>query len=145
MAVQLAKMRGARVVAVAPADSREFLRELGADQIVPFEQKVKEIDFVLDTIGGDAETDLFATLKKGGVLVSTANRPNALLATQNNVTAKFSSVRSDAAMLTELTKLFDRGSLILSLAAQFPLSEAAQAQKLLETSFVQGKIALMCI
>ena len=75
-AVQLAKWQGARVIGTASADNADFLRELGADEVIdyrstPFFEKVHDVDVVLDPIGGDTQKQSWQVLKKGGILVAT--------------------------------------------------------------------------
>lgn len=81
MAVQLAKAKGAFVIGTASGRNEQFVRDLGADEFVdytrqPFEEVVKDMDVVFDTIGGDTLEQAFKTLKKGGFLVSAVETPS---------------------------------------------------------------------
>jgi NADPH:quinone reductase-like Zn-dependent oxidoreductase len=74
-AVQFAKIKGARVIGTASARNADFLRELGADEVIDykktrFEDVVHNVDVVFDTIGGDTQQRSWGVLKKGGILVS---------------------------------------------------------------------------
>ena len=80
-AVQIAKWKGAYVIGTASTRNQDFLRELGVDsaidyQSVAFETVVRDVDVVLDTIGGDTQARSWMVLKKGGVLVSTVSPPS---------------------------------------------------------------------
>ena len=82
MAVQLAKAKGAYVFATASGKNEEFVKGLGADEFIDytktkFEDVVKNVDVVLDTIGGDTQTRSFGVLKKGGFLVALPAPPSA--------------------------------------------------------------------
>ena len=80
-AVQLAKWKGAYVIGTASTRNQDFLRDLGADgtidyQYVAFETVVRDVDMVLDTIGGDTQERSWTVLKKGGILVSIVSPPS---------------------------------------------------------------------
>ena len=86
MAVQLAKAKGAIAIGTASGKNEKFVRDLGADEFVdytrqPFEEVVKDVDVVFDTIGSDTQERAFQTLKKGGFLVTSAQNgaPNVCL------------------------------------------------------------------
>ncbi|MBE9171448.1 zinc-binding dehydrogenase [Pleurocapsales cyanobacterium LEGE 06147] len=80
-AVQFAKLRGIRVFGTASAINLDYVRQLGADEVIdykntPFEQAVNAVDMVLDTVGGETQTRSFNVLKPGGILVTTAAPPD---------------------------------------------------------------------
>ena len=81
MAIQIAKARGARVIATASTANQDFLKKLGADQAIDytktkFEDVVKDVDVVLDAVGGDTLTRSYDVVKKGGVIVTIAGGPD---------------------------------------------------------------------
>lgn len=150
LAVQLAKARGAYVIATASARNHDFLRDLGADEIVDyttmrFEELAPDMDVVLDTIGGDTQARSWRTLKRGGVLVSLASPPPAGLAAQHGVRAAFVFVEPNAAHLAELAALVDAGKLKPILETVLPLTEARRAHALSEGGHMRGKIVLEII
>ena len=80
-AIQLAKWKGAKVIATARAPNHDFLRQLGADEVIDyqnqkFEELVHDVDVVLDSIGGETQVNSFKVLKKDGILVSIVGRPS---------------------------------------------------------------------
>ncbi|MBC7809620.1 MAG: NADP-dependent oxidoreductase, partial [Burkholderiales bacterium] len=91
-AVQFAKWKGAQVIGTASAANVEFVRSLGAETIIdytamPFDEVVSEVDFVLDTIGGDTLTRSMHITKRGGTIVSVVGEPDQTLAEQLGIRA----------------------------------------------------------
>lgn len=146
-AVQLAKLRGARVIGVASGRNQSVLKELGADEAVDytavrFEQVVKDADLVLDAVGGDNTERALAALKRGGTLLVTASQPPKEKAAALGVTAEYVNNRPDAKALTELAGLLDAGKLHV-LVETLPLTEARKAHEKSETGHVRGKLVLV--
>jgi NADPH:quinone reductase-like Zn-dependent oxidoreductase len=149
-AVQLAKWRGAQVIATASAHNHDYLLRLGADEVIDyrtvrFEEVVREADVVFDTIGGDTQERSWRVLKTGGILVSIITPPPAEKAAAHGVRQAFVFIQPDAAVLAELAKLADAGKLRPSLEAVLPLAEARRAQELSQGGHVRGKIALKVV
>lgn len=149
-AVQIAKARGAKVLATASARNQQFLRELGADVVIDyatqkFEDMAKEaggVDVVLDTVGGDTQKRSFAALKRGGTLVSIVGAPDQNLAKEKGVTAKGILVKPDAAQLAHIGELIDAGKIKVTVSATVPLADVAKAHEMIETGHTRGKIVL---
>jgi NADPH:quinone reductase-like Zn-dependent oxidoreductase len=146
-AVQLARWKGAFIVATASGRNQEFLRNLGADLTIDYEKTrfdrlVCDADVVFDTIGGDTLKRSWKVLKKGGVLVSTVEKPSAEAAAAHGVRAMLVSTRADTAQLAEIAKLVDAGMVRPIVEAVFPLNEARRAQELSQTGHARGKIVL---
>ena len=146
-AVQLARWKGAFIVATASGRNQEFLRNLGADLTIDYEKTrfdrlVCDADVVFDTIGGDTLKRSWKVLKKGGVLVSTVEEPSAETAAAHGVRAALVSTRADTAQLDEIAKLVDAGMVRPIVEAVFPLNEARRAQELSQTGHARGKIVL---
>jgi NADPH:quinone reductase-like Zn-dependent oxidoreductase len=146
-AVQLARWAGARVVATASASATAAVREYGADAVIdyrakPFEQVVHDVDLVLDTQGGQTQERSLGVLKRGGRLVSTVSPPDEQKASAAGVTAKVMGMKSNGKDLAEIARHIESGVLKLHVAHTFALSEAAEAQELLEGGHVHGKIVL---
>jgi NADPH:quinone reductase-like Zn-dependent oxidoreductase len=148
--VQLAKWRGAHVIATASAHNHDYLRELGADEVVDyrrmrFEEVTGEVDVVFDTIGGDTQERSWQVLKQGGILVSIISPPSAEKAAAHGVRQAFVFIQPDAAVLAELAKLVDAGKLRPYLETVLPLAEARRAQELSQGGHVRGKIVLKVV
>ena len=146
-AVQLARWKGAFIVATASGRNQEFLRNLGADLTIDYEKTrfdrlVCDADVVFDTIGGETLQRSWKVLKKGGVLVSTVEEPSAEKAAAHDVRAALVSTRADTAQLAEIAKLVDAGMVRPIVEAVFPLNEARRAQELSQTGHARGKIVL---
>jgi NADPH:quinone reductase-like Zn-dependent oxidoreductase len=146
-AVQLARWRGAKVIATGSARNEGFLRELGADEFVDytrqrFEDVVHDVDAVLDTIGGETQSRSWKVLKPGGVLASIVSPPSEAEARTHLARAAFVSAQADMALLDEITHLIDGKLLKPVLADVLPLAQARQAQELSQAGHVRGKIVL---
>jgi NADPH:quinone reductase-like Zn-dependent oxidoreductase len=92
-AVQLAKWKGAKVIGPASADHLDYVKKLGADQVIdytttPFNKVVKAIDLVVDLVGGDTQSRSWSSLKRGGTLVSLVQPPSAESAEKYGIAAK---------------------------------------------------------
>ncbi|OMC42341.1 hypothetical protein A5742_31035 [Mycolicibacterium fortuitum] len=150
LAVQIAKARGAYVIGTARAAKHDFVRGLGADEVVDYtttvvHEAVRDVDAVIQMFGGAAGCDALYCLRAGGVLVSAqaAWTPGLFdRARELNVHAYDYLVEPDAAGLQSIAELAADGRLRVHLAAQYPLSEAAQALKVIGDSRTTGKIVL---
>ena len=146
-AVQLAKWKGARVIATASERNHDYLRELGADEVIAyqnvrFEDKVRDVDVVFDTIGGETQTRSWKVVKQGGVLVSIVSPPSQEEAAVHGVRPEFVFIRPDAAELSEIATLVDSGKIRVMVEAVLPLAEARRAQELSQSGHTRGKIVL---
>ena len=147
-AVQFAKLRGATVIATATGDDLEYVRGLGADVVVDyktekFEDVARDVDAVLDTIGGDTQARSWQTLRDGGILVTTVGAiTESPEATARGVQGKPFGAHPDAAVLAEVARLVDAGQVKPRLGAVRPLSEARQAQELAQSGHTRGKVVL---
>lgn len=146
-AVQFAKIHGARVIATASGDDQEYVREIGADVVLDykterFEEAAPEVDFVLDTIGGETQKRSLGVLKKGGILVATPGPPDEKAAEAWGVRAKMVGITPNAAQLTEIARLIDAGQVQTRIGLVLPLSEAREAHEALERGGTHGKIVL---
>ncbi len=131
MAVQMARLAGATVIATASARNHEYLKSLGADQVIdytqtPFETQVDKVDVVLDLVGGDTQTRSWLVIKAGGVLVSPVSPPDAAAAQAAGATGKNFATRSDGCQLAEIAALFEAGKLVIDVEV-LPLSQAEGA------------------
>jgi NADPH:quinone reductase-like Zn-dependent oxidoreductase len=148
-AVQFAHQAGARVIATASADDADYVRSLGADLAVDyradrFEDVAKDVDIVVDLVGGETQTRSFTVMKRGGVLASAVSAPDASLAAQYGVKAGFFLVAVNTADLTRIAALLDADCLQTNVGAILPLAGARRAHEMLEgtRSRPRGKIVL---
>ena len=146
-AVQLAKTRGAYVIGTASAHNHEFLHELGVDEVVDytsvkFEDQVKDLDVVFDTIGGETLERSWKVLKSGGHLVSIAGTPSDEKAKENNVKGTYVFVQPNTEQLEEIAVLVDQGKVRTHLEKVFPLQHVKDAHLLSQAGRVKGKIIL---
>ncbi|HUF19339.1 MAG TPA: NADP-dependent oxidoreductase [Burkholderiales bacterium] len=147
-AIQLAKSAGARVIAVASERNQAYMQRLGADVAVDygsqrFEDIARDVDVVLDTVGGETQARSFAVLKRGGWLVSIREAPSQALAEQFGVTATRILVRPSGRQLAEIGRMFDEGRLRPAALETLPLDQASRAHEQIETRHTRGKIVLI--
>jgi len=149
-AIQLAKAKGAKVYATASAGNLAFLKELGADVAIDykaqkFEDLAKDMDVVLDSIGGDTQARSLGCLKKGGYLVSIVQPPDAKKLEELGLKGSIMLVAPSAKQLDELGKLAEEKKLKCVVSTTLPLAEARKAHELSETGHTQGKIVLQVV
>ncbi|GAA0965779.1 NADP-dependent oxidoreductase [Acrocarpospora macrocephala] len=147
-AVQLAKWKRARVIAVASGTHESFLRELGADQFIDYtksrpEEVAHDVDLVLDTVGGRDSSRFLRTLKRGGALYPVFFGDYDPEETAKlGVTISGTQVRSNGPQLAELGHLLDAGTLRVAIDSTFPLADARRAHERAARGHLQGKIVL---
>ena len=110
MAIQIAKARGARVIATASTANQDFLKKLGADQAIDytktkFEDVVKDVDVVLDAVGGDTLTRSYGVVKKGGIIVTIAGEPDQAALDAHGIRGVSISSAPKSETFAELTRL----------------------------------------
>nr|WP_267241783.1 NADP-dependent oxidoreductase [Streptomyces sp. PR69] len=150
LAVQIAKARGAYVIGTASAEKHDFVRDLGADEVIDyrttdFVTAARDIDVVLDAVGGEYGPRSLKTLRSGGRVVSIASPAEAALADTAaglGLRAGFTIVEPDHGGLNALTALVESGHLRVAVDAVLPLEEAAKAHELGESGRTKGKIVL---
>jgi len=150
-AVQLAKRAGAMVITTASAKDATYARSLGADGVIDyrarrFEEQVKDMDAVLDTVGGETLDRSYGLLKRGGILVSAATRPSNEKAEQHGVRALFFLVAVTTERLRKIAELIDAGKLKTEVGEVLWLNEARQAHEMLEGApHRRGKIVIKVV
>jgi NADPH:quinone reductase-like Zn-dependent oxidoreductase len=149
-AVQFARLKGAHVIGTASKKNHEFLRSLGAEETIDytttkFEDVVRDVDVVLDTITGETTERSWQVLKKGGILISILQPPSPEKAAAHGVRCAHVFVQPNVEQLNEIAKLVDSGKLKVNVEKVFPLWEARAAQELSATGHVRGKIVLRII
>ncbi|CAK7283625.1 NADP-dependent oxidoreductase [Streptomyces sp. RM1] len=148
LALQLAKWKGARVIAVASGAHETFLTGLGADEFIDYtksrpEELVRDADLVLDTVGGPDSRRLLRTLRRGGahfpVFFSEFDEEETA---RLGVTVTGTQVRSNGAQLAELGRLLDAGTVRVAIDSTFALADARAAHERAARGHIQGKIVL---
>ena len=147
IAVQLAKWRGAHIVATAADYNHNFLRELGVDVPVDyrtqnFEDFASDVDVVLDPIGGDTQVRSLQILKEGGILVSIVGLTSEGRNPSRNVRATSILVRPNSVQLSEIGGLIQNGIINPIVSYRFPLEQAPLAHEQSQTRRTRGKIVI---
>lgn len=147
IAVQLAKWRGAYVIGTASRDNLEVVRSLGADEVIdyrttPFQREVRDVDMVLDTIGGQTQEDSWAVLKPGGLLVATAMPPSPERAKAAGARGTFIFTQPSGDVLAQIAEVVDNGKVRPIIGGEFALKEVRTAHELTESGRARGKLVL---
>ena len=148
-AVQFAHAAGAHVIASVLPRDREVALQLGADEVIslPSEEASRlrgTLDTVIDTVGGKTQTELFAYVRKGGILISSVSAPDAQLAQRCEIEVKFILVDVNTADLKVIADLLDTQQLLVRIGQVLPLGHARQAHEMLEglRPLPAGKVVL---
>ncbi|MEO8643294.1 NADP-dependent oxidoreductase [Pseudomonas sp.] len=136
-AIQFAKKAGARVITTASADDAAYVRTLGADVVIDynnerFEDIAKDVDAVIDLVGGDTQTRSFTVLKKGGWLISAVSAPDQEAAKQYGVTAMFFLVDVTSTVLSAIAKQIDAGGITTKVGPVYQLNDVREVHEILE-------------
>jgi NADPH:quinone reductase-like Zn-dependent oxidoreductase len=147
LAIQLAKSRGAYVVATTSGKNRAFVESLGADEVIDYKMQnfseiLRDIDVVFDTLGGDIQESSWSVLRQGGILVSIVSPPAEEKAKELGVRCAFVFIEPNAYILEQLAKLVEQGKLRPIVGAEFALKDIAKAHALSESGRTVGKIVL---
>jgi len=147
LAIQFAKAKGAIVCTTVSSHDMDFVRSLGADEVVDykterFEDKVHDVDLVFDLVAGDTQERSWAVLKDGGTMISTLAKPSEAKAREHHARATNYVAHPDGAELAEIGSLIDSGQVKPCVLATYPLDHAAQAQQRLEREHPHGKVVL---
>jgi NADPH:quinone reductase-like Zn-dependent oxidoreductase len=146
-AIQIAKARGAKVIATASTPNLDLLKELGADQAIDytttkFEEVVKDVDVVLDAVRGDTLARSYGVVKKGGIIVSITGQPDQTELEKHGIRGSSLMAHPDAKVLEELAKLIDAKKIKPVVSQVLPLADAAKAHEQIATRHTRGKIVL---
>jgi NADPH:quinone reductase-like Zn-dependent oxidoreductase len=146
-AVQFAKAKGAYVAATTSARHLDFVRRLGADEVLDyhaqrFEDVIDPVDLVFDLVGGETQERSWAVLKQGGVLVSTLGEPSKDQAAARGARGLRYTVSESGADLAAIGALIDAGKVKPVITRTYQLKEAAAAQEFLEHEHPQAKVVL---
>ncbi len=148
-AVQIAKWKGARVIAVGSGKHETFLHDLGADEFIDYtkvvpEEIVRDIDLVIDAVGGPTTSRFLRTLKPGGALfpIFPLGFSGTAEAEKLGVKVSATQVQSNGAQLAKLGGLLDTGTIRVAIDSTFPLADARKAHERASRGHIQGKIVL---
>lgn len=147
LAVQFAKWKGARVLGTASGDHAAQVRQLGADEVIDyrktkFEEVARDVDVVLDTIGGETQERSWKVLKRGGVLVSLIQAPSAEKAAAHGVRGIIVYQKGNGEQLAAIADLVGKGKVKVNVETVLPLQEARKAQEMSKSGHSGGKIVL---
>jgi len=146
-AIQFAKARGAKVFATASTANQDFLKELGADVAIDyktqkFEEIAKDVDVVLDSVGGDTLARSYGVVKKGGFIATLNADVDQSELNKRGIRGVFINVRPNSEELAEIGKLIDEKKVKVIVSQTFPLSDAVKAAQQSATGHTRGKIVL---
>ena len=147
-AVQLARWRGGRVVATASSGNLDFVRALGADQVIdyrktPFENVICDVDVVFDPVGGETLERSWQVLRPGARVVTVATAGGQ--SSDQRVRDAFMIVRADGSQLAQMAWMIDAGELRVFVEQTFPLVQAREAYARAGQGGMRGKVALRVI
>jgi len=146
-AIQIAKARGARVIATASTANQDVLTQLGADVAVvytktKFEDVAKDVDAVLDPVGKDTLARSYDVVKKGGIVMSLVAQPDPAELKKRGIRGAGISSHPDAEDLAEIAQLIDAGKIKPIVTQVRPLSEAVATEQQAATHHTRGKVVL---
>jgi NADPH:quinone reductase-like Zn-dependent oxidoreductase len=146
-AVQIAKAKGARVIATASTANQDLLKQLGADVAIDytntkFEEVAKDVDVVFDTVGRDTLARSYPLVKKGGIVTTIVARPDPAQLEKYGIRGSSVWSHPDGNELLEITKLIEAGKIKPVVGEVMPLADAVKASQQAETHHTRGKIVL---
>jgi 2-desacetyl-2-hydroxyethyl bacteriochlorophyllide A dehydrogenase len=146
-AVQIAKARGAKVIATASTANQDLLKQLGADVAIDytktkFEDVAKDVDVVFDAVGRDTLARTYPVVKKGGIITTIVARPDPAQLQKYEIRGTSIASHPDGNELAEITKLIEAGKIKPIVSQVMPLSDAVKASEQAETHHTRGKIVL---
>src|SRR5438034_9033564 len=146
-AIQIAKARGAKVIATASTANQDFLKQLGADVAIDytkakFEDVAKNVDVVLDSVGKDTLARSYGVVKKGGFIVTLVARIDTSKLDKHGIRGESLGVEPTSNELTEIGKLIAEKKIKVIISQTLPLADAVKVQKQIATGHTRGKIVL---
>ena len=146
-AIPIAKIRGAKVLATASTANQDFLKQLGADVAIDyktqkFEDIAKDVDVVIDGVGGETLKRSYPIVKKGGIIVSLSDNVDQAQLDKYGIRGMSIEVQTSGNELGQIGKLIDEKKIKIVVSETFPLAEAGKAQAKAETGHARGKIVL---
>ena len=146
-AIQIAKARGAKVIATASTANQDLLKQLGADVAIDytkqkFEDVAKNVDLVLDSVGKDTLARSYGVVKKGGFIVTLVARMDQAELDKHEIRGASLGVEPNSKELADIGKLIDENKIKVIVSQTFPLADAVKAQEQIATGHTRGKIVL---
>jgi len=146
-AVQIAKAKGAKVIATASTANQDLLKQLGADVAIDytktkFEDVARDVDVVFDTVGRDTLARSYPLVKKGGIVTTIVSRPDQAQLDKYGIRGSSIWSHPDGNELAEITKLIEAGKIKPVVGQVLPLTDAVKASQQAETHHTRGKIVL---
>ena len=146
-AIPIAKIRGARVLATASTANQDFLKQLGADVAIDyktqkFEDVAKDVDVVIDGVGGETSARSYPIVKKGGIVVTLTGRIDQAQLDKYGIRGASLEVENNGAELAHIGKLIDEKKIKIFVSEIFPLTDANKAEAKADAGHARGKIVL---
>jgi NADPH:quinone reductase-like Zn-dependent oxidoreductase len=146
-AIQIAKAKGAKVIATASTANQDLLKQLGADVAIDytktkFEDVAKDVDVVFDTVGRDTLARSYPVVKKGGIVTTIVARPDQAQLSKYGIRGSSIASHPDGNELAEITKLIEAGKIKPVVSQVLPLTNAIKASQQAETHHTRGKLVL---
>ncbi|MDF1761752.1 MAG: NADP-dependent oxidoreductase [Coxiellaceae bacterium] len=152
LAIQFAKHAGAKVYTTASEKNHDYLKQLGADVVIDYNQQdfvatMKQlepegVDVVYDTVGAETQQRSFDLVKKGGVLVSIVEPPNEERSAELGLKTGFVFVAPNSEQLKKITHLIEQGTVIPAVTTELPFDQAVDALQQNLSRHVCGKLVL---
>jgi len=149
VAIQIAKAKGAKVIATGSAKNQDVIKQLGADHVIDYKTTkltdvLSDVDIVFDTVGGEAQEESLDVLKPGGVLVSIVQPANEEKAKQKNIKTGVVFMQPDGEELAQIADLMKNGELKPLIGEILPFSEEdlRKAHEISESNHAKGKIVI---
>jgi alcohol dehydrogenase len=146
-AIQIAKTLGAYVATTVSAENTEFVKSLGADEVINYKKQdfstaVSNYDAVFDTVGGETYSKSYQVLKAGGIIVSMNEKPDEELIKKYNVKVIGQGTKTTTDKLSKIAQFVDEGKLKVEVDKVFPLDDAAEALAYIQNSKHRGKVVI---
>ena len=146
-AIPMAKIRGAKVLATASTANQDFLKQLGADVAIDyktqkFEDIAKDVDVLIDGVGGETLKRSYSIVKKGGILVGLVGRVDQAELDKYGIRGVSLEAEYNGDQLAEIGRLIDAKKVKVVVSETFPLTDVAKALAKANTRHARGKIVL---
>ena len=148
LAVQFARLAGARVIGVGSSRNRDFVLGLGAEDYIDYaeqdvSQSVRDVDLAFDAVGGATTEALVPAIREGGLLVTIANAAPEDAAAARGARAEMLVMERNLDEMSQIAELVANGEVRVEIAEQMPLADASRAHELSEAGHVRGKLVLV--